>query len=221
MAAPLGAIFDMDGVLIDSEPLWHIAEVEIFGELGVPLDRAQTRSTKGMPIPEVTAYWYERFPWNGSTPDQVAEQVVDRVTQLILEQAEPMPGARELVLGLAEVGPVALASSSPKRLINAVLGSLDLLDVLELRCSAEDEAFGKPHPAVFITAAQRMGIQPDRCVVIEDAPAGVLAAKAARMACVAIPEASERSHPQILIADLIVGSLREVDASRALALIEP
>ena len=116
MAAPLGAIFDMDGVLIDSEPLWHIAEVEIFGELGVPLDRAQTRSTKGMPIPEVTAYWYERFPWNGSTPDQVAEQVVDRVTQLILEQAEPMPGARELVLGLAEVGPVALASSSPKRL---------------------------------------------------------------------------------------------------------
>ena len=221
MAAPLGAIFDMDGVLIDSEPLWHIAEVEIFGELGVPLDRAQTRSTKGMPIPEVTAYWYERFPWNGSTPDQVAEQVVDRVTQLILEQAEPMPGARELVLGLAEVGPVALASSSPKRLINAVLGSLDLLDVLELRCSAEDEAFGKPHPAVFITAAQRMGIQPDRCVVIEDAPAGVLAAKAARMACVAIPEASERSHPQILIADLIVESLREVDASRALALIEP
>ena len=221
MAAPLGAIFDMDGVLIDSEPLWHIAEVEIFGELGVPLDRAQTRSTKGMPIPEVTAYWYERFPWNGSTPDQVAEQVVDRVTQLILEQAEPMPGARELVLGLAEVGPVALASSSPKRLIDAVLGSLDLLDVLELRCSAEDEAFGKPHPAVFITAAQRMGIQPDRCVVIEDAPAGVLAAKAARMACVAIPEASERSHPQILIADLIVGSLREVDASRALALIEP
>ncbi len=221
MAAPLGAIFDMDGVLIDSEPLWHIAEVEIFGELGVPLDRAQTRSTKGMPIPEVTAYWYERFPWNGSTPDQVAEQVVDRVTQLILEQAEPMPGARELVLGLAEVGPVALASSSPKRLIDAVLGSLDLLDVLELRCSAEDEAFGKPHPAVFITAAQRMGIQPDRCVVIEDAPAGVLAAKAARMACVAIPEASERSHPQILIADLIVESLREVDASRALALIEP
>jgi len=221
VAAPLGAIFDMDGVLIDSEPLWHIAEVEIFGELGVPLDRAQTRSTKGMPIPEVTTYWYERFPWKGSTPAEVADQVVDRVTQLILEQAEPMPGARELVLGLAEVGPVALASSSPKRLIDAVLGSLDLLDVLALRCSAEDEAFGKPHPAVFITAAQRMGIQPDRCVVIEDAPAGVLAAKAARMACVAIPEASERTHPQILIADLVVESLREVDAARALALIEP
>jgi mannitol-1-/sugar-/sorbitol-6-/2-deoxyglucose-6-phosphatase len=218
---PLGAIFDMDGVLIDSEPLWHIAEVEIFGELGVPLDRAQTRSTKGMPIPEVTTYWYERFPWNGNTPAEVADQVVDRVTQLILEQAEPMPGARELVVGLAEVGPVALASSSPKRLIDAVLGSLDLLDVLELRCSAEDEAFGKPHPAVFIAAAQRMGIQPDRCVVIEDAPAGVLAAKAARMACVAIPEASERTHPQILIADLVVESLREVDAARALALIEP
>ena len=95
------------------------------------------------------------------------------------------------------------------------------MDVLALRCSAEDEAFGKPHPAVFITAAQRMGIQPDRCVVIEDAPAGVLAAKAARMACVAIPEASERTHPQILIADLVVESLREVDAARALALIEP
>lgn len=210
----------MDGVLIDSEPLWHIAEVEIFGALGVPLDRAQTRSTKGMPIPEVTQYWFERYPWSGPGPEVISEQVVDRVTALIMEQAQPMPGARELVMDLAERVPVALASSSPQRLIEAVLDVLDLSTLLSLRCSAEDEAFGKPHPAVFITAAQRMGISPDRCVVIEDAPAGVLAAKAARMACIAIPEASERNHPQILIADRVVETLEDVSAEDALGLIE-
>jgi sugar-phosphatase len=221
MAYPKGAIFDMDGVLIDSEPLWHIAEVEIFGTIGVPLDRAQTRSTKGMPIDDVTTYWFERYPWEGPSPAVVADLVVDRVTELIFERAKPIPGAQELVRRLAERVPVSLASSSPKRLIDAVLASLDLTEIFTMRCSAEDEEYGKPHPAVFLSAAKRMGVSPERCVVIEDAPAGVVAAKAARMACIAIPEASERTHPQILIADRIVTSLEQISAEEALSLIEP
>ncbi len=211
----------MDGVLIDSEPLWHVAEVEIFGEIGVPLGRAQTRSTKGMPIDDVTMYWFERYPWEGPSVAEVADRVVDRVTELIFEQAQPIPGAQSLVLGLAERVPVSLASSSPKRLIDAVLASLDLTEIFALRCSAEDEEYGKPHPAVFLSAAKRMGVSPERCVVIEDAPAGVLAAKAARMACIAIPEASEREHPHILIADRIVTSLEHISVDEALSLIEP
>jgi sugar-phosphatase len=201
----------MDGLLIDSEPLWHLAEVDIFGGLGVPLARAETRSTKGMFVDEVTAYWFDRYPWEGPTPAEVAGQVVDRVGQLVLEAGEILPGAVETVRSMAERGPVALASSTPKRLIAVVLDHIGLSEAFAVVCSAEDEPYGKPHPAVFLTAARLLGVDPERCCVFEDSPAGVLAAKAGRMVCVAVPEPSERTRPEILLADLVLDSLADLD----------
>jgi len=205
------AIFDMDGLLIDSEPLWHEAEVEIFGRLGVPLERAETRSTKGMFVDEVVAYWQSRFPWEGPSAESVSEEILARVGELVLAKGTPMPGAAETVVAMAERGPIALASSTPHVLITIVLAHLGLSEAFPLICSAQDEEYGKPNPAVFLTAAAQLGVDPERCCVFEDAPAGVLAAKAARMACVAVPEASERTNPQVLIADLILESLNGFD----------
>jgi mannitol-1-/sugar-/sorbitol-6-/2-deoxyglucose-6-phosphatase len=205
------AIFDMDGLLIDSEPLWHEAEVEVFGRLGVPLERAATRSTKGMFVDEVVAYWHDRYPWDGPSRDQVRDEILERVGQLVVERGRPLPGAADVVAALAERGPVALASSTPHALIEVVLGTLGLAEAFPIVCSAEDEAYGKPHPAVFLTAAERLGVDPERCCVFEDAPAGVLAAKAARMVCVAVPEAAERSNPHVLIADVVLESLEGFD----------
>ncbi len=201
----------MDGLLIDSEPLWHIAEVEIFGSLGVPLVRAETRLTKGMFVDEVTAYWFARYPWKGPSPDTVAQRIVDRVGELVLESGVVLPGAIEAVQSMAERGPVALASSTPHRLIEVVLGHIGLADAFEVICSAEDEAYGKPHPAVFLTAARALGASPERSFVFEDSPAGVVAAKAGRMICVAVPEASERDRPEIRIADFVLESLADLD----------
>ncbi len=106
-----------------------------------------------------------------------------------------------------------MASSSQYRLIDAALAHFGLRERFGLVHSAEDEDYGKPHPAVFLSAAAKLGAPPRRCLVWEDAPAGVLAAKAASMACIAVPEQGEEGHPAFGLADLVVGSLLEVDGA--------
>jgi HAD superfamily hydrolase (TIGR01509 family) len=205
------SIFDMDGLLIDSEILWHKAEIEIFGDLGVPLVADSCRSTKGMFVGEVTEYWYGHFGWSGPTPAEVAVTIVDRVIELLLSQGQLKPGAEEAIALCAGRGwPLAVASSSQYRLIEIALEHFGLRKHFALIHSAEEEAYGKPHPAVFISAAQRLGVTPRSCLVWEDAPAGVLAAKAATMACIAVPEHGEEGQPAFGLADLVVGSLQEV-----------
>jgi sugar-phosphatase len=206
------SIFDMDGLMVDSEILWHEAEVEILGRLGVPLRRDGTRHTKGMFVGEVTRFWYARYPWSGPTPEAVADEIVDRVGQLVEEKGRLQPGVhRAIGLGRHHGVPLAVASSTQYRLIDRVLGHFDLAKEFSVVHSAEEEPYGKPHPGVFLTAAAKLGVAPDRCLVWEDAPAGVLAAKAARMACVAVPEPAERSDRVIAIADAVLGNLEEAD----------
>jgi sugar-phosphatase len=203
----------MDGLLIDSEVLWHEAELEILGGLGVPMSPDGCRTTKGMFVDEVTRHWYGLYPWrDGPTPDEVAVTIVDRVIALVQSKGRLKPGALEAVDLCAQRDLLlAVASSSQYRLIDAALDHFGLRDRFDLVHSAEDEEFGKPHPAVFITAAGKLDVAPRRCLVWEDAPAGVLAAKAASMACIAVPEQGEGNDPAFGLADLVVGSLLEVD----------
>jgi len=212
VVALTASIFDMDGLLIDSEVLWHEAEIEILGGLGVPLAVEGCRTTKGMFVDEVTEHWNRLYPWTGPTPAEVAVTIVDRVIELILTKGELKPGALHAVDLCAERGlDLAVASSSQYRLIDLALGHFGLRDRFALVHSAEDEDYGKPHPAVFLTAAAKLGAVPRRCLVWEDAPAGVLAAKAASMACIAVPEHGEGHHPAFGLADLVVDSLLQVD----------
>ena len=221
-AAAFGAaIFDMDGLLIDSEILWHEAEIEILGALGVPLAVEGCRSTKGMFVEEVTKYWFAQFPWTGPTPADVAITIVDRVIALVLEKGELKAGAEHAITVCQDHGlPLAVASSSQYRLIETALEHFNLRRHFTLIHSAEEEPFGKPHPAVFITAAHRLGVQPRHCVVFEDSAAGVLAAKAATMACVAVPETGEGDHPAFGLADLVVASLDDLDEARWQAVLD-
>jgi sugar-phosphatase len=206
------AIFDMDGLLVDSEPLWHEAEIAVLGALGVPLAPAGCRETKGMFVNEVARHWFDRYPWSGPSTDEVAHEVVDTVMALVVQKGRLQPGV-EMAIGLCRRRslPLAIASSSEYRLIDAVLGHFGLTAEFDLVHSAEDEQFGKPHPAVFLTAARRLGVRASSCVVWEDSPAGVLAAKAAQMACVAVPEPAERARPEILLADIVLDSLVQAD----------
>ena len=146
----------------------------------------------------------------GPDPGEVAVTIVDRVIELVLSKGELKPGAEHAIALCAERHlALAVASSSQYRLIDTALEHFGLRRHFALVHSAEDEQCGKPHPAVFLTAAAELGAAPRRCLVWEDAPAGVLAAKAASMSCIAVPEQGEQHQPAFALADLVVASLLE------------
>jgi mannitol-1-/sugar-/sorbitol-6-/2-deoxyglucose-6-phosphatase len=200
----------MDGLLLDSEVLWHKAEVEIFGSLGVPILDAMGRSTKGMYVNEVVAFWYAQYPWDGPSADEVVDQLLARVGDLVETEGRLLPGATRALDLTGERGPLALASSTPMALIVRCLKHFGLLERFVTIHSAEFEQYGKPHPGVFLSAAMSLGVAPASCLVLEDSAAGVLAAKAATMTVVAVPVIEDRARPEFRIADLVLSSLEEL-----------
>jgi HAD superfamily hydrolase (TIGR01509 family) len=206
-------LFDMDGLLIDSEVLWHRAEVEIFGSLGAPIGERDVRSTKGMFVDEVVEYWFARHPWTGPREEDVVAMLLARVGDLVEIEGRLLPGALRALDLAGERGPLALASSTPLALIYRCLDHFDLRDRFASVHSADSEPFGKPHPGVFLSAARSLSMSPRECLVFEDSSAGVLAAKAASMTVVAVPTPEDRSDVVFALADLVLGSLDELTSS--------
>jgi sugar-phosphatase len=176
----------------------------------VPIEQAHERSTKGLFVAEVVDYWYAHYPWVGPSPSEVVTELLQRVGDLIEEKGTLLPGAERAIALSAERGPVALASSTPLALIERALGHFGLRDRFATVSSAEFEPYGKPHPAVFLTAAASIGAAPTSCLVFEDSAAGVLAAKAGRMTVVAVPVDADRQLPAFGLADVVLGSLDEL-----------
>ena len=203
-------LFDMDGLLIDSEILWHKAEVEIFGGLGAPIASEDDRSTKGMFVDEVVEYWYARGPWVGPSEPEVVAMLLARVGDLVEEEGRLLPGALRALDLLGDRGPLALASSTPIELIWRCLDHFALRDRFQAVHSAEFEQYGKPHPGVFLSAASSLSTPPANCLVFEDSVAGVLAAKAARMSVVAVPTPDDLDEPAFALADLVLTTLDEL-----------
>lgn len=202
-------IFDMDGVLIDSEPLWRQAEIELFAGLGVHLTDEECRQTMGLRIDQTVAYWYARRPWPDADLPGLAAGIVDRVAELVQQQGKPIPGVEHAVGACEKLGlRLAVASSSWERLVGTVLGKLDIRGAFETIHSAADEPYGKPHPGVFLTTADQLGVEPTRCLVIEDSVNGMVAAVAARMLCAVVPE---RWNPRFVLADAVLDSLHDID----------
>ena len=205
------AIFDLDGILIDSEPHWRAVEMAVFAEMGITLDEDLCRQTMGMRVDEVVAHWYQRSPWSNPSPRQVLERIVEAVGQRLMRHGVALPGACQLVRELAARGlPLAVASSSPTGLIELALERLALAEYFSIRRSAMDERLGKPHPDVFLTAAKALGVAPEQCIVFEDSVAGVQAACAAGMSVVAVPDLAEWDHPGFSHANARFRSLAEV-----------
>lgn len=205
-------IFDMDGLLIDSEPVWREVEIELFNGLGVPLNEQNAAETMGLRADEVVRYWHQRHPWDNPAPEAVTEKLLDRMVEAVSARDIALPGVQEVFGAVEAAGlPAAIASSSPSRLIQAAIHRLAIRDRLQIIQSAEHEPYGKPHPGVYIKTAERLGVQPEQCLAFEDSANGVLSAKAARMKCIAIPEEISRHHPNFHIADKILHSLLEFD----------
>lgn len=212
-------IFDMDGVLIDSEPLWRRAEIETFGEVGLVLEEADCLQTQGLRIDEAVAFWYARAPWTNRSCDEVAKSIVSRMAELIRSEGEPMSGARAAVDWVADSSwRLGLASSSSKFLIDTVLDRLGMTTLFECTRSAEDEASGKPHPDVYLSTARALRLEPRVCVAIEDSALGVASAVSAGMRCLAIPPPETRDDPRFAAAIRRLDSLH--DLPRALQELE-
>ncbi|MFM8593792.1 MAG: hexitol phosphatase HxpB [Chloroflexota bacterium] len=203
-------IFDMDGVLIDSEPFWRQAEVAALARVGVPITDDLARLTTGLRTDEVVEYWWARHPWQGPTRQEVASEIIRELIALVRTKGTAMPGAIETVDAIAAMDiPVGIASSSSSEVIAAVVERLNLGDRFRVLQSAEHEPYGKPHPAVYIEAARRLDASPARCVAIEDSPNGVIAAKAAKMRCIAVPDHELAGDHRIHAADAKLNSLQE------------
>jgi mannitol-1-/sugar-/sorbitol-6-/2-deoxyglucose-6-phosphatase len=206
-------IFDMDGLLIDSEPLWVRAETHVFATVGVVLSEEDCARTKGLRIDDVVRYWQEKRGWVPGAGDATSVQaaIIDRLIALISAEGLAQPGiATALASARANDRKIALASSSPTRVIGAALERLGLTGAFDVVQSAETEPLGKPHPGIFLRTAERLGVSPLECVVLEDSMTGIIGAKAARMGCIAVPFDHPKHEARFVLADSIVGTLDAV-----------
>ena len=205
-------VFDLDGLLIDSEPFWRRAEIEVFASVGLDLDESDVRQTMGLRIDDAVRHWWVRFPWEGLTPVEVERATTARVAELITASGEPMPGALEAVALCGRLSlPVAVCSGSYAVVIAAALRRLDLESSVAVWHSAEWEPLGKPHPGAYLSTAAKLGVDPMGCLAVEDSFNGAISAKAARMRVVAVPEPSAASSGRWGFCDAVLGSLEGFD----------
>lgn len=213
-------IFDMDGLLIDSEPFWRRAHIEVLGNYGFVVTEDDVRAAAGKRTGDQVDIWQQRFRWKSPSNTKVTQEIVSHVAELIHLNGEALPGVHSLIklFNNHEV-PMAVASSSAPQLIEVVLEKLDIKKYMRFAHSAENEVNGKPAPDVFLSTAKRLGVKSTNCVVFEDSLNGVKAAKAAHMKCIAVPE-----HPHLPSkfqeagADKIVKNLEEVEWSTVVSL---
>lgn len=205
----------MDGLLIDTEPYWQATEREVFAGYGIDIEEDMQHATFGLRTDEQIQYWYNYKPWKN--PD--FEEVENRYNKTILEyfekKAELMEGARYILDFFAGEGiRLALASSSSMELIDKFVDRFGFRNRFSLLYSAENEEYGKPHPAVYLSTASRMKVHPSSCLAFEDSLNGVIAARAAKIKVVAVPDRRHFNLPGYGIADLKLKSLKEFDQSK-------
>jgi HAD superfamily hydrolase (TIGR01509 family) len=206
-----GVVFDLDGLLLDSEQVWDAAREELARERGGRWHPQAQRDMMGMSSPEWSRYMHDVIGLP-EPPDEINAEVVGRLERRYREHLPVIPGAREAVERLAERWPLALASSSNRELIDLALDLMGIADRFQATVSSEEVARGKPAPDVYLEAARRLGIDPTRAAAIEDSHNGIRAGKAAGMRVIAIPSEHFPPAEEVLAqADVVLRSLAELD----------
>lgn len=204
-------IFDMDGVIIDSEPLWRRAMIQSFVEIGIPFTDEHCRVTTGMRFKEVVTYWFTKHHISHIGVDEFDELVINRLCRLIEQEGKQMPGVLESLIFFKEKDlKIGIGTSSNNRIMNTVVDVLSIRTYFDALCSAEHMAYGKPHPEVYLACATKLGTDPLHCLVIEDSVNGIIAGKAAQMKVVAVPEEINKHNSRFSIADYKANSLLEI-----------
>jgi HAD superfamily hydrolase (TIGR01509 family) len=179
-------VFDMDGVIVESEQVWDEVRQVYVEENGGQWSETASRDQMGMSTPEWSAYLVEQLGVPGP-PEDVAEAVIARVTEQLGDEPPLIDGAVEAVRTVAARWTVGLASSSPPQLIAAVLAAAGIADLFAATVSSEEVPRGKPAPDVYLEACRQIGVDPARAAAIEDSSNGIRSAAAAGLAVIAVP----------------------------------
>lgn len=202
-------IFDMDGLLIDSEPLWKEAAQEIFRQYNIVLNDAQYLSTTGLRTREFVSWWFAKHKINAMEYSIAEEKILKSVMQKVQERGKVMPGVKYIFDFFREQNfKIGIASSSSMPLINLVVEMLGLKNSLHAIASAETLMNGKPHPQVYLNCASALESKPTECICFEDSFNGMIAVLAARMQCVVVPSYHQYKEERWSAANLKLSSLQ-------------
>jgi HAD superfamily hydrolase (TIGR01509 family) len=203
-------VFDLDGVLLDSERVWDDARRQVVDERGGRWRERATADMQGMSSIEWSAYLHDELGVD-LDPGQINELVVDLVLARYRQDLPLLPGAREAVVRMARRWPLGLASSANRLIIDAVLALSGLTTAFRATVSSEEVPRGKPHPDVYLEAAHRLGEPPSACAAIEDSANGIRSAVNAGLCVVAVPNHEFPPPPEVLAqADLVVERLTDL-----------
>lgn len=203
-------IFDMDGLLIDSEPLWEEAGSDILKQYDITLTTEQYHSSTGLRTREWIDHWFSHFKIDMAHSEKAVADIIQQAIDKIGASGIVLPGVEEVLKFLSGKGyKIGLATSSPLSLVDVVIDKLKIREYFSVLTSAEPLAYGKPHPEVYINCAKSLDVLPIQCVCFEDSFNGMIAAKAARMKCVVVPAPQFQQQKKWNAADLQLGSLLE------------
>jgi sugar-phosphatase len=201
-------IFDMDGLLIDSEPLWEQAATKVFEEYDIRLTPTQYATTTGLRTREFLQWWFTMYKVDEKYVAAAENQIIKLVIDLVHQKCKPMPGVEYIFnFFMAQKFKIGLASSSPLNLIDTVVDLLGIRKKIHVFASAANLPYGKPHPQVYLNCATQLQALPLQCICFEDSFNGLIAAKAARMKCVVVPEPKNAKDTRFHAADLRIASL--------------
>ena len=201
-------IFDIDGLLVDSEPLWNEAASEVFQQYGVTLSEDQYKTTTGLRTKEFVQYWFAYFNIGNEEETNAEKMIIESVLNKIGNKGKILPGVTYIFEYFSKKEcKIGLATSSPPALIDLVIEMTGIRKYLQATSSAENLAYGKPHPQVYLNCAKILHSDPMECICFEDSFNGLIAAKSARMKCVLIPNYSQLTDERWAAADLKLSSL--------------
>ncbi len=205
-------VFDLDGVIVDTEQVWDEVREQLVGERGGRWHGGAQAAMMGMSSPEWSRYMHDELGLVES-PERISDEVVQRMLARYREDLPVIEGAVDAVHRLAAEFPLSVASSSNRPLIEAVLERAGIAELFVAVVSSEEVARGKPAPDVYLEAARRLGVEPERCAAVEDSSNGIRAAHAARMRVLAIPNAHYPPAPDALaLAAVVMPSAHELTA---------
>lgn len=198
----------MDGLLIDSEPLWEEAAAEVLADYNIQLTREQYHDTRGLRTEEWLKHWFHHFKINDNCLPDAIDINIKKAVSKIASRGVPMPGVHEIFSFFKKQGyKIGLATSSPLLVVDVVADKLNIRHYLQVMTSAQHLKFGKPHPEVYLECAKELRSSPAQCLCFEDSFNGMIAAKAARMKCVVVPDKLMQEELRWNAADMQLSSL--------------
>jgi HAD superfamily hydrolase (TIGR01509 family) len=202
-------IFDMDGLLLDTETLWHEAETELFERHGGEFTWDDKMAVIGTSFAFTADYFSDRLGLPREEGPRLVDEMIELMHERVKRQVDARPGAVELVerlRGLPNVR-LGLASNSPRFLVDDALATAGLTDAFEITVSSDDVEHSKPAPDIYLLACERLGVDPSEALALEDSPSGIASAKAAGLTCIAVPQFAEAD---VAAADQVVDSLEDL-----------